>query len=1191
MGRRLFLRHLAEVKHPDAVAGIHAVQSPEEGVVACRLICSQPENKLPIDVDIQMCATDLDEYPDGNSFVLFTNDESLSGIIPETLQDLSNNTHGQLLSSVLETISQRLTQVITCGLAKNLHNDIQSEEPDFEFEEDSDIDFGFSAPPRNSTSEARAALRSQSSPSHSTGQDRLRADVKAAKQAGFRIGVLGNLATCGILCISIRVSKLGLSEEAMQAWNLPRKHYLLLMIAFPEGYRDITLVKEDPSLSGLTQMRVALCNHYKPKLSAVLPLFKALRFELEPDILQSGKGPESTLESLFIDKPLNHLLRESFPQIVKARLSHDLSWFGAETYIQARQAAVSKDELENMRIFKVDDMSSCNSFSPIAIADHLAENGVAEVSLPLAAMQFVVRHVTRCREFCLVCHCHIEDKFEALKPYVCSKPLCLYQYMSLGFGPRIEGEIVSQPHVVDLLISFCYFGAQGQRLKDLPVGMSFPVALRPVQGGHNFGSAMPHISQFGRPGPVDTIPTDKVSFKCQWQSNQNTLHVEEEYYRKAQSLRPGSWVFLISDAGTHESHCRVKKIQLPRVELGDEFVLSLRESTLSSNGNQGAAGSSANPTVTGMPSKCYMYEHNFDDLSTAVQHQAIQAILMTLPSVEDMREYLLDRGPNGELKDWTSKVSESALGVLRWIIVSNRSCIMQLNELDGHGCFQTTAAVEDRVGGMDDWIQFRFAQGAPDKENRFIDCMRQETSPTSKYPTIFAWHGSHLSNWHSIIRQGLRFDDIVHGRVYGNGVYFSQYAKVSLNYTAASHPAILSTALNSGWKQSKLCMMNAISLNEVINRPDKFVHTSPHYVVSETDWIQTRYLFVKSSIPVKVPGQPSAVYQQDPSREAYNEHTQVIMIPITALSKSRRPGAKLEVGEAGTPKRNKTVVATDQATAERLEDDANSIASDDDDLALLVPKMVEDCEAEFDKCRDSSSPMASSKAKGKKRTAEKSDDTDFVPGTLDVDGIQFLAPPRDATRASSQALMRSFREALEVQKNTVCSTLGRYIDPNLVNNMYQWIVELHSFPAHLPLSTDMKAVGLTSVVLEMRFASSYPFTPPFIRVVKPRFLPFAQGGGGNVTEGGAMCMEILTNNGWTAAQAIDGLLLQVRMAICDQERPARLAFLGNGANGAPAFEKVTYGIGEAVAAYVRACRNHGWAVPEGFENFLTTELK
>ncbi len=68
-------------------------------------------------------------------------------------------------------------------------------------------------------------------------------------------------------------------------------------------------------------------------------------------------------------------------------------------------------------------------------------------------------------------------------------------------------------------------------------------------------------------------------------------------------------------------------------------------------------------------------------------------------------------------------------------------------------------------------------------------------------------------------------------------------------------------------------------------------------------------------------------------------------------------------------------------------------------------------------------------------------------------------------------------------------------------------------------------------------------------------------------------MEVLTNDGWSAGLTMESLLLQVRLAICDEERPARLARSPRAGN--------TYGIGEAVGAYLRACRNHGWTVPAG----------
>ena len=69
-------------------------------------------------------------------------------------------------------------------------------------------------------------------------------------------------------------------------------------------------------------------------------------------------------------------------------------------------------------------------------------------------------------------------------------------------------------------------------------------------------------------------------------------------------------------------------------------------------------------------------------------------------------------------------------------------------------------------------------------------------------------------------------------------------------------------------------------------------------------------------------------------------------------------------------------------------------------------------------------------------------------------------------------------------------------------------------------------------------------------------------------------MELLTNDGWSAASSIESVLVQVRMAITSQDpKPARLE------NGL----RSDYGVGEAVDAYIRACALHGWSVPAGFK--------
>lgn len=211
--------------------------------------------------------------------------------------------------------------------------------------------------------------------------------------------------------------------------------------------------------------------------------------------------------------------------------------------------------------------------------------------------------------------------------------------------------------------------------------------------------------------------------------------------------------------------------------------------------------------------------------------------------------------------------------------------------------------------------------------------------------------------------------------------------------------------------------------------------------------------------------------------------------------------------------------------------------------------------------------------------AKASGKTDFIPGSLDQSELPMLDPPAYATTTATMRLNRELQTILKVQETTPLHELGWYINAELVNNVYQWIVELHSFEASLPLAKDMKTAGVTSIVLEIRFGKDYPHSPPFVRVIKPRFLPFIQGGGGHVTGGGAMCMELLTNSGWSAASSIEGVLLQVRMAIMNLEpKPARLEKHLSG-------KQRVYGTHEAMQAYIRACATHGWEVPKDFHEF------
>jgi ubiquitin-conjugating enzyme E2 Q len=173
-----------------------------------------------------------------------------------------------------------------------------------------------------------------------------------------------------------------------------------------------------------------------------------------------------------------------------------------------------------------------------------------------------------------------------------------------------------------------------------------------------------------------------------------------------------------------------------------------------------------------------VYDQNFDDMEEVQKQDTICGLLEVLPTVAQMKDYL-SGSPQSPLSSWVDRVPPAALGILRWIIASNRACIMQVNDDASKG--------EERLYGMPGWTQFRFAMGAPDKERRFANAVRDtEKKLKLKYPTLFAWHGSALSNWHSIIREGLHFKYTVNGRAYGHGVYHSLNTDTSVQYAGGA---------------------------------------------------------------------------------------------------------------------------------------------------------------------------------------------------------------------------------------------------------------------------------------------------------------------------------------------------------------------------------------------------------------------
>ncbi|KAG1734953.1 uncharacterized protein EDB91DRAFT_1146148 [Suillus paluster] len=495
---------------------------------------------------------------------------------------------------------------------------------------------------------------------------------------------------------------------------------------------------------------------------------------------------------------------------------------------------------------------------------------------------------------------------------------------------------------------------------------------------------------------------------------------------------------------------------------------------------------------------------DFDTLNIGEMRKTITQLIDTLPPIPDIKKYLekkvtvgtkqaeVERHgplisclPHGPSCAGTLHACESLIQIIQFIPTRCvASCTAHLQELTEE---------EDQVQNIGpQWRQFRFMVGAPDKEAKFKHALEQEThgdSNAKKYPTLFAFHGSPLQNWHSIIRHGLWYKTIAHGRAYGDGVYFAKDGSTSMGgYSPGS---------SQHWNNSAIIPSACVALAEIINLPTKFTSHDPYYVVKQTDWIMCRYLLVNT------------FETKDHFSNQYGFHTisspiastkrKVPNVPFIKHDPSRRPflsGTQVEIPQPSYKLEKLLVLCQNAYVPPDL---------DEDDIAVFnAPD-----ELEVAKSQTTAPP-----ANGKKPQQDWVHDAKWVEKNMDL----LLPPPSDSTPVATMALQKEFRAVMKEQAGAdALATLGWYMPPEFNGeNLFQWVVEMYSFDPALPIAKDMKSKGVNSLVFEIRFPPMFPHSPPFFRLVMPRFLPFMQ--------------------------CIASVLLQIRLAISSTDpKPARLA--------------------------------------------------
>ncbi|KAB5582384.1 hypothetical protein GE09DRAFT_265964 [Coniochaeta sp. 2T2.1] len=1160
---------------------------------------------LPHAVRIQALAQDPSEYPDGNNFMLFTDSEDAPPEVMQAMELAQEYLLGVTVTEMVSEVAKRLTSALTPSSASQAETDDDGDEfmtdyndnetpedEDSESEDDDDFMghddeyFGLGSPkaeqPRRSPADNNTSLFSLNQ--HAALQQRIKSDVQTVKKAGFRVGGLNGFGItdiAGIISISLRVSRLGLSEEALIAWDVPATDYVVLLIKYDTKYVPLESLIDLPAAHCGVRFRIGLCKSYKPSVSDAREAFNSLT---DGASASRDHAAQPAFRAMFLSASLDQFMNESLISLIKIRLQRNASWdFANELFHHNGSLGMGGGGAVDLTLPGGEDEpgeQGDGMFDHMLHEDHLAEAG-ATGSFPLVAMQFAMRYFAKCTKYCLRCHRKVEEGFEALRPYVCSNPLCLFQYMAMGLGPNVEHEILTEPSVVDLLVSLCYASLQATASRHPSATLvntnpnatptTFPIREFPV-GLH---LRVPNIltPQPDRPSPIlatlhhkdmglafSDFDDVKRLVPNQWIVLRYRLHAA------ATPLKAGALNPLEPPIYSATHHARItavfpekKYATVTMMESGPECFLSIaREADVSP------------------------YDVDFDNLTNHEKSVIMQTILSTLPPILKIGDYLREH-PSVSLGSYEA-VSPAAASLLIWIVSSNRSCINEISTLEkvtapatnqqpGQEPHKDTGLVspsvhewrlkekrkKEYIPGMNGYIQFRFSQGSPDKELRFNKALQElgREKDVSQYPTIFAWHGSDVANWHSILRTGLDFKEIKYGRAFGNGVYFSPFLGTSIAYASSPY--------GTRWMNSALNVQMILSLNEIINVPERFVSRTPHYVVQEHDWHQCRYLFVSSQssgVAAGIKGDAAGVpmLEQDPSAPVLDAASKPLRIPVASMP-VRTAKATQAISYLAT--RNVAQVHDEESEESSAED--QELLADEQHAGRSRSSSVDTVLARDVPGKAPPTPVPEESV------------TDFTPGKLNLATLPRLAPPSWATPTASRAIGREVHKLQQLQNTTTLRELGWYINFDAITNMFQWIVELHSFDLSIPLARDMQTADIQSIVMEFRFGRDWPMSPPFVRAVRPRFKLFMHGGGGHVTAGGAMCMELLTNSGWSPANSMESVILQVRMALCSEERGARLDLSPVGRSMGD------YGVGEAVEAYKRAANAHGWAVPKDLE--------
>eukprot|EP01105_Mastigella_eilhardi_P003872 TRINITY_DN1505_c0_g1_i3.p1 TRINITY_DN1505_c0_g1~~TRINITY_DN1505_c0_g1_i3.p1 ORF type:complete len:269 (+),score=71.07 TRINITY_DN1505_c0_g1_i3:258-1064(+) len=197
-----------------------------------------------------------------------------------------------------------------------------------------------------------------------------------------------------------------------------------------------------------------------------------------------------------------------------------------------------------------------------------------------------------------------------------------------------------------------------------------------------------------------------------------------------------------------------------------------------------------------------------------------RSILDKFPSMEQIS----NSNDLANMRSRMDKADPCVFPLFQWIINSNQSHIVKLTPQQYIKTIQTPH-------------QYLLLSATAETENIFLERKKQNGSE-------FAFHGSPIENWHSIMRNGLKNASgsklQMNGAAFGAGIYLSPNATTSLGYCRATHAANRGNKSGNRFIDSEnvFCM----ALCEVIKT--KATKSGGIWVVPKADDVCTRFFFV-----------------------------------------------------------------------------------------------------------------------------------------------------------------------------------------------------------------------------------------------------------------------------------------------------------------------------------------------------------